>query len=86
MNKHKTGFWRGFTWKRFIVNSLIFIIFFSVTQIVENLIESPHQAFSSITLRFVIKVLLRSLVFGFFISLWYEPGLDNRKVQKDAKA
>jgi hypothetical protein len=86
MNKQKTGFWRGFTRKRFIVYSLIFIAAFIAVEIVENLIESPHQVFSSFTLRLLIKILLRSLLFGFLLAVWFEPGVDTEKTEKIPQA
>jgi hypothetical protein len=86
MNKQNTGFWRGFTWKRFIIKSLISFTVLIVIEIFGNLIDHPHDFFNSLTVRFFIKMILQSILLGFLLSIWFEPGLDYRKAKKNAQA
>jgi hypothetical protein len=86
MNKQKTGFWRGFTWRRFTVKSLISFTALMLIEFFGSLVDHPHNIFNSFTLRFFIKMILQSIFLGFLLSLWFEPGVDDRKTEKIPQA
>jgi hypothetical protein len=74
MEKHKKGFWRGFTWKR-MLKSFIFI--FLLTLFVDIIIDIRHPGApfqpGGLLRRFITTVIL-----SFVFALWHEPGIDDK--------
>ena len=72
MTKTKEIFWRNFTWKEFLLFS---IYWFSLTLFVEIIIDYFDKSSfvaDNFTTRELIKRIIGSLIFGFFIAVWKE--------------
>lgn len=77
--KSKTGFWRGFTWKRLFRFTIFYIVIFLVIRTAEILIHNAHSIGSLFTLKALGSILVKSLVIGFITTVWFEPGMDSDK-------
>lgn len=70
----KDYFWRGFTWKRFALNTL----FWFVVKISGELFFSfvDHTFYKVFTYHSLRAIGIESVVMGFLFSLWFEPRMD----------
>jgi hypothetical protein len=79
MTTDKKGFFRGFTWKRFVRVSLLIFVVTYLFSIVGNYIDKTETIASLFTLKQLLKKSLSALILGFLITLWHEPGVDDKK-------
>ena len=78
------GFWRGFTWKRFLRMSLFVFIITILFVVIENYFNKQWQISEILSLSETGKLIARSVITGLVLAIWHEPGLDDRKAsQKD---
>lgn len=74
MKTNSTNFWRGFTWKRFAILTTCWFGNYLLMDAIDLLIEHPQpELFTS---KLLLKHFLKSILFGFLFSFWFEPGVD----------
>lgn len=84
MAAQQKGFWRGFTWKRFLRMSLFVFIITILFVIIEKYFNKKQQISEILSLSETGKLIVRSVITGLVLAIWHEPGLDDRKAsQKD---
>jgi hypothetical protein len=69
MEKQRTGFWRGFTWKRMLV---YFLSTFLLTLGFDMLVDF-HHAGKFLQSGSLLKRFIMAAVLSFIFSLWTEP-------------
>jgi hypothetical protein len=72
MQDHR--FWRGFSWKRFGLQTAFFFFAMNIAAVFFSLIEQDVSAnfnLKAIIIRFIISVF-----YGLTVTLWFEPGID----------
>ena len=79
MDKEKTGFWRGFTWKRFVRNIILIFLFSMAFYTIYNYFDKTETLATTFTLKFIVKRAIFSIIWGFLWALWFELGMDSDK-------
>ena len=66
-----TGFWRNFTYKKFIINIFWCILFFSGSIIADCLVDKINivQPFTN---KVIIVLMLKATFFAFWFTIWRE--------------
>ena len=72
MNTPKKGFWRGFTWKKFLLLSLYWFTATLAVAVVFDYFDQKAIWAHNFTFVSIIKRLIGSLVSGFFFALWID--------------
>ena len=67
-------FWRGFTWKRFILYTLLWLVVKISGELLFSLFD--HTFYSLFTYRKLARYGIESVVMGLLFSLWFEPRMD----------
>ncbi len=79
MDKPKTGFWRGFTWKRFARFAIIIFIFNFTFWTIWDYFDPEAIVKDNFTFKsFAVKA-VKSILLGFICAVWFEPGIDKDK-------
>lgn len=73
---NKSGFWRNFTWKRFILNTLLWFV---ITTLINEIFYYEHWKDFFISHN-LLRTLIRSLVYGLIFTIWGQ--LRNKKDQR----
>jgi F0F1-type ATP synthase assembly protein I len=78
MTTQRKGFWRGFTWKRFLRMSLLVFVITTLFVLMENYFTKKQPVSEILSLSETGKIVLRSVIMGLVLAIWHEPGLDDR--------
>ncbi len=78
MTTRRKGFWRGFTWKRFLRMSLLVFVITTLFVLIENYFTKKQPVNEILSLSETGKIALRSIIIGLVLAIWHEPGLDDR--------
>lgn len=82
MTDQKSGFWRGFTWKRFAKYSIsIFLVYFIVSLVVD-LFDPEAFLRDNFTLKSLGRNMIRATTFGFICAVWFEPANNDGAMNK----
>ena len=73
MDSTKKGFWRGFTWKIFFIQSLLWFSITLTVEIIFDAIDPKGVIIDNLTTISLIKRIIGSIIIGFLFTLWYEP-------------
>lgn len=74
MSAEKTKFWRGFTWKRFVIMTLFWFVLYVSIDFFMSLFDTTSSF--DFTYSYFLKNTITSIIMGFLFSLWFEPGID----------
>ena len=76
MDTTKKGFWRGFTWKNFLLFSLYWFTATLAAAVVFDYFDPKATMSHNFLIISLIKRLAGSLVSGFFFALWIDKKKD----------
>jgi hypothetical protein len=79
MNSSKNGFWRNFTWKRFFLFSSTWFTTTLLVVLLFDYFDPSTLAADNLTIKNILKRIISSLIMGFILTVWFEPGLDGKK-------
>jgi len=79
MTKTKESFWRNFTWKEFLLFSIYWFILTLLVEIAIDYFDKSSLVADNFTTHDLIKRIIGSLIFGFFIAVWKEKKVSIEK-------
>ena len=79
MEKRKTGFGRGFTWRRFAKATAFYFFFSLIVSVIWRYFDPAEKVSDELTIKALLARLITALFLGFLYSLWFEPGIDKDK-------
>jgi hypothetical protein len=79
MNSSNKGFWRNFTWKQFFLFSSVWFATTLLVALVFDYFDPAALVADNLTAKNIVKRIVGSLIIGFILAVWFEPGLDNKK-------
>jgi hypothetical protein len=82
MEKQKTGFWRGFTWKRFAKMTAFYFSLSLLFSVIWRYFETAEKVSDEFTIKALLARLVTALLLGFLFAVWFEPGVDDGGLNK----
>jgi hypothetical protein len=82
MEKRKTGFWRGFTWRRYLKNICWVMLFYIVCILFDAIVDGSTEQSKKFSFIGILVKLGASAFIAFFLTLWHEPGIDDGALNK----
>jgi hypothetical protein len=79
MTTQRKGFWRGFTWKRFLKFSLLFLICNIVIELAGEYFDGGKVEKRYFTMKSVGLHVIKASLLGLVCAIWFEPGIDDKK-------
>lgn len=86
MTTQRKGFWRGFTWKRFLKFTLLFFIYNIVFKLVGDYFDGDKVEKTYFTLGSVGLYFIKAVILGLVCAIWFEPGIDDKKSAQPGKS
>lgn len=79
MKSSNKGFWRNFTWKQFFLFSCSWFGTTLLVALLFDYFDPAALAADNLTIKNILKRIIGSLIMGFILAIWFEPGLDGKK-------
>jgi len=73
MTKERKGFWRNFTWKRFVKFSIILLLYNFIFKITWDYFDPAISAFEGLTFNEILKTTGKSILIGLLVTIWLDP-------------
>ncbi|HEX7845538.1 MAG TPA: hypothetical protein VF476_07005 [Chitinophagaceae bacterium] len=83
MTKSKTGFWRGFTWKRFAGYTVLLLTINFLVALIFDYFDPEALVRDNFTAKAFIGLFIKSTFLGFLFALWFEPGVDKDRLMRN---
>lgn len=73
MYETRKGFWRNFTWKRFVKFTVIFLLYNFIFKITWDYFDRNISAVDTFTFLEILKLTGKSILLGLIVSIWLDP-------------